>query len=263
MKAITRQSKAILCIAAAMLLRGAVLSAQGAPLTLNGSATLVTSANGFSVLQLTTAQVAQTGSAFTSSSVPIDKFNVFFQFRITDATSGYGPGDGIAFVLQTKGANALGAGGGSLGYGGIAPSVAVEFDTYQNAFDINDNHVAILRNGVMNDLDPQTPPYGDPYCGNYPPPFGCMSDGDIWSVWIDYDGTNLNVALADNSTTRPPNLISYPIDIPGLLGQNFAFVGFTGACGDAYENQHVFHFTAQYADAEQETVEDRGAFSEE
>ena len=29
---------------------------------------------------------------------------------------------------------------------------------------------------------------------------GCMSNGDAWSVWIDYDGIKLNVALADNST---------------------------------------------------------------
>lgn len=242
MKSVTKQSKAILCVVAAMLLRGDVVSAQFTPLTLNGSAKIVTLTKGFSVLQLTPAQVAQTGSAFSSTSVPVNKFNVFFQFRITDTTSGYGPGDGMAFVLQTEGANALGAGGGSLGYGGIAPSVAVEFDTYQNSFDINDNHVAILTNGVMTDLDPQTPPYGDPYCGNNPPPFGCMSDGDIWSVWIDYDGVNLNVALADNSTTRPANLISYPIDIPSILGQNFAFVGFTGACGDAYENHYIYHF---------------------
>ena len=227
MRAVTMRSKAILYVLAAMLLRGAVGSAQVKPLTLNGSAQIVTLTDGPSLLQLTPAQAGQTGSAFRSASVPVNKFNVFFQFRITDGSGGYGPGDGMTFVLQTQGANALGDGGGSLGYGGIAPSVAVEFDTYQNPGEINDNHVAILTNGVMTDLDPQTLPYGDPYCGNYPPPFGCMSDGDIWSVWIDYDGTNLNVAVADNSTTRPANLISYPIDIPGTLGQNGAFVGFT------------------------------------
>jgi hypothetical protein len=242
------QPKAILYANAAMLLWGAIARAQVIPdvraLTLNGSARMVQSAYG-PVLRLTSAHVNQTGSAFTSSSFPVNAFSLFFQFRITDAKSGYGPGDGIAFVLQTEGANALGAGGGSLGYGGIAPSVAVEFDTYQNSFDINDNHVAILTNGVMTDLDPQTP-YPGVYCGNYPPPFGCMSDGDIWSVWIDYDGTNLYVALADKSTTRPPNLITYPIDISGILGQNSAFIGFTAACGDAYENQYIFNVRWKY-----------------
>ena len=111
------------------------------------------------------------------------------------------------------------------GPGGIAPSVAVEFDTYPNSYGINDNHVAILTNGQMIDLDPQTP-YGITSCG-LPGMFGCMSNGDTWSVWIDYDGTNLNVALADDSTTRPANLISYPIDIGSILGHNSVFVGFT------------------------------------
>jgi len=161
----------------------------------------------------------------------------------------YGASDGMTFVLQTQGATALGANGGNLGYagagpngsGGITPSVAVEFDTWQNSpFDINDNHVAILTNGVLNDLDPQTP-YGVTNC-QPTGAFGCMSNGDVWSVWINYDGTNLNVAVADNSTTRPANLISYPIDIASILGQSSAFVGFTAGNGLGYENHYILNF---------------------
>ena len=40
--------------------------------------------------------------------------------------------DGFAFVLQNDRRFALGEGGMSLGYGGIANSLAVEFDTYYN-----------------------------------------------------------------------------------------------------------------------------------
>jgi len=49
---------------------------------------------------------------------------------------GLGCRDGIAFVVQTHGSDAVGPGTGGIGYGsngrslGIARSVAVEFDTY-------------------------------------------------------------------------------------------------------------------------------------
>jgi hypothetical protein len=158
----------------------------------------------------------------------------------------------MAFVIQADSPDALGGNGGCLGYagfgnctapfnGGIAPSIAVEFDTAQNSpYDINDNHVAILTGGVLNDADPQTP-YATTNCqptGG----FGCMNNGDVWSVWIDYDGTNLNVAIADNSTTRPANLISYPVDIPGIIGQDSAYVGFTAGTGAGAENHYILNW---------------------
>jgi len=37
-----------------------------------------------------------------------------------------------------------------------------------------------------------------------------MNNGDIWSVWIEYDGTNLHVAVADYSVVRPADLIQLP-----------------------------------------------------
>jgi hypothetical protein len=69
-----------------------------------------------------------------------------------------------------------------------------------------------------------------------------MANGDIWYVWIDYDGANLHVALADNSATRPADLIDYAIDLPSLLGQTSAFVGFTASTGAGYENHLVAHW---------------------
>jgi len=209
-------------------------------LTLNGSAKIVTGPQGGSVLWLTPAQQLQAGSAFTTDSIafgPKFKFSTFFQFQMTDPGY-YGASDGMTFVLQTQSATALGAGGGDLGYLGITPSVAVEFNTWQNVpFDINDNDVAVLTNGDITGLDPQTP-YGVTNCQPSTGAFGCMSNGDTWSVWIDYDGTNLRVAIADTSTTRPADLMSYPIDIASILGQSSAFVGFTAGTGAGFEN-HV------------------------
>jgi hypothetical protein len=130
-------------------------------LTINGSAKLVNGPQGGSALWLTPSASGLAGSAFTTDSIeftPEYRFSTFFQFKMGD-TGGIAPADGMTFTLQTEGATALGGTGGDLGYVGITPSIAVEFDTYQNAWDISDNHVAILTDGQTNDLDPQTP-YG-------------------------------------------------------------------------------------------------------
>jgi len=220
--------------------------------TLNGSATMQEMEGGRFRLLLTPSETAQAGSAFITKPVSFHTGNTFsytFQFQMTDPV--YQASDGMTFVLQTQGPTAVGGNGGCLGYagapvqsncppadGGMSPSVAVEFDTYQNTpYDINDNHVAILTNGQVNDLDPQTP-YGVTNCqptGG----FGCMNNGDVWYVWIDYDGTTLEVALADNSDVRPANLIEYAIDIPGMLGGSSAYVGFTAGTGLGTENHYV------------------------
>ena len=209
-------------------------------LTLNGSARVLATPNGRSVILLTPAKQSRAGSAFTTNSIvfnPRYTFRTFFQFQMTDPGA-QGAADGMTFVLQTESANALGGDGGSLGYMGITPSVAVEFDTWQNAGDINGNHVAILTDGQLNDIDPQTP-YGVTNCQPSAGVFGCMSNGDLWSVWIDYDGRSLNMAIADNSTERPANLISQPIDLLRILGQNSAFAGFTAGTGSALQNHII------------------------
>ena len=235
----------------------ATASAQGAgDLTLNGTAKLVTGPHGAKTLSLTTAQIGQDGSAFTTTIIPFDsryRFETFFQFAMTDP-GGIGAADGIAFVLQTEGPNALGAAGGSLGYAGIKPSVGVEFDTFYNSgLDLNGNQVAILKNGNVAGIA-AIAPYGETNCQPPTGVFGCMGNGDIWSVWIDYDGTNLNVAIADQSLTRPANLISYPINIPKLLGQNSAYAGFTSATGNGVENHEIlfWHFSPAPADPKEE-----------
>lgn len=54
--------------------------------------------------------------------------------------------DGIVFALQQVSTSVGGAGFG-IGYQGIAPSIAVEFDTYKNSYDPSYDHIAILQNG--------------------------------------------------------------------------------------------------------------------
>lgn len=58
-------------------------------------------------------------------------------------------GDGLAFVVQNDNAIALGAGGMSLGFGGLRRALAVEFDSFFNAEqqDAFENHVSVLVSG--------------------------------------------------------------------------------------------------------------------
>jgi hypothetical protein len=222
-------------------------------LTINGHATTAVTADG-TVLRLTPAATGQSGSAFSTSQITLgagNTFSTFFQFRFTEP-GGISPADGITFVLQTVDNNVGGAGGG-LGYLGIAPSVAVEFDTFPNgpgANDPNGNHVAVDTNGLLN--GPGVIVNGQSNCTNVATVIGtpnCMANGNLWSVWIDYDGTTLFVALTEGSTVRPANIIEQTIDLVAILGQNTAFVGFTAATGSGFENQDIvnWQFTNTFA----------------
>lgn len=222
-----------------------------AGLTLNDDATTAVTGDG-TVLRLTPAGTGQGGSAFTTSQISLGvgaSFSTFFQFRFTNP-GGISPADGMAFVLQTVNNNVGGIGGG-LGYLGISPSVGIEFDTFPNgagANDPNGNHVAVDTNGAFN--GPGVIVNGQSLCTNIFSVGGtpnCMANGNIWSVWIDYDGTTLQVALADNSIVRPANIISQAINIAGVLGQTTAFIGFTAATGSGFENQDILNW--QFVDA--------------
>ena len=126
----------------------------GADLTCNGNAALVTTSDG-RVLRLTPALFNQSGSAFSTSQIALgagDTFSTFFQFRFTQP-GGIDPADGITFTLQTVSNTAGGAGGG-MGYAGLTPSVAIEFDTFNNGGNDGNssNHIAIDIDGHI--IDP-------------------------------------------------------------------------------------------------------------
>ena len=234
-------------------------------LTFQGSAGTAVTGDG-TVLRITPASGSQSGAAYSTSAITLgtsDTFSTTFQFRFTNP-GGWDPADGITFVLAAS-PTGLGSGGVGMGYAGVNNSVAIEFDTYNNAgygLGNNDgnssNHVSIDTNGILTNAD-ITNVYGNGSCGfpsggnpnqNSYTANGCMSNGDLWTVTIGYDGSDLSVSLLDPAIGTVFDAISnYAINISSLLGTNQAYVGFTAGTGAGWENHDVVNW--QFADTTQ------------
>ena len=206
-----------------------------AGLTLNGSATgnLNNGIDPNPVLRLVPATIGQSGSAFSSTSINAADFSTFFEYRLTDPggitdLSGQSGADGFVFVVQPVSAS-IGGGGGGLGYQGISPSVGVEFDTFHNSFDPDTNHVGIDINGNVDSNSQGNTVFVSPR----------FDDGNLWSAWIDYDGTTLEVRTNQTGVRPVAALLSVNIDIATIIGQATAFVGFTAGTGSAYANHDI------------------------
>ena len=221
-----------------------------------GGLTLVGSANNTDVpgqLELTPAANGQSGAAYSTTPILLgagDSFSTQFQFQFTNQ-GGINPADGITFVLAAN-PNGLGQAGSGLGYSGVPNSVALAFDTFNNG--LNDgnssNHTYVSIDGNVANGSPlanqaQQNVYGNAECDfdvGYTQP-GCLSNGDVWTVTITYDGNVLNEVISDPAENASFDAInSYAIDIASYLGTNTAFVGFTGSTGGGYAQQNVLNW---------------------
>lgn len=164
------------------------------------------------------------------SATPIDpgrSFSTSFTFVISNIT------DGLAFVLQSAAPTALGNTGGGLGYGSlpgdsakqIAPSLAIEFDTWDNSPDGFDpaghQHIAVTSNGDIT----QHLVWGDPG-------FSMWGSGPVY-VWITYAAPTRALAVfASQTANRPANaLFTYTVNLASVVGTKPTYAGFTGGTG--------------------------------
>ncbi len=189
----------------------------GSLLTLNGNA-----AYSSNLLRLVPNATNQAGSAYLASPITVAGTTSFHtHFRMVFGNGG----EGMTFVIQGSGSNALGSNGAGLGYTGIGTSVAVEFDTHQDAAeDANGNHVAVRTNGSTTTL--ATTATGVP----------TMNNATI-DAWIDYDGTanEIKVFVASTNTKPASPVIDYVgLDLTGVGSSGY--VGFTASTGSATKN---------------------------
>ena len=207
-------------------------------LTCVGSATSATP-----VLRLTPATGNQSGAAYSNTAVALGAGGIFstqFQYRFTN-TGGIAPADGITFVLAAN-PTGLGSFGGGIGYEGVANSVAIEFDTFNNGETGGSNHVGLNTNGVLSNNNGVSP-YGvqAPCAAVGNTTAGCMSNGNVWTVKIGYDGTNLTASVQDGGSAVE-NLINASINVAAILGTTNAFVGFTAGTGSGFERHDILNW---------------------
>jgi hypothetical protein len=140
--------------------------------------------------------------------------------------------DGLTFTIQNQGLNAVAGGiGGTLGYQGIAPSIAVKFDTFNNDGE-GVNSTGLYTNGAA----PTVPAI------DLTPSGIDLHSGDTMHAHLTYDGTTLTLTLTD-TVTGATFTAPFTINIPSTVGGNTAFVGFTAATGGTTSAQDILNWT--------------------
>lgn len=197
-------------------------------LRLNGTAAVTGGA-----LRLTSGLRSQAGTAWSTTRLNTEKtFQTTFDVSMT---GGVTHADGLAFVLQTDGPSVVGGRGGSIGYGGLTHSVAVELDTYRNPNDPDNSHVAIVTGGRSD----------DPATAVSVPLFG-----QTLRIRINYDARTklMKVRLRSvEAGTAEVKLLTQEVDLREALGSRRAWMGFTAATGQEMATQEIHNWTVKVA----------------
>ena len=189
-------------------------------LQLNGSAMESNNA-----IVLTDGNGNEVGTVFTTGQVSTKKFEARFRFQLVRCQA-----DGFVFCLQSGSPTAKGANGEGIGYAGIDHSIAVKFDSWDNAGEGQDS-TGLFDNGAV----PTVPaidlaPYGIK-----------LRDGNPIDVDITYDGSFMHVTETDVYTQGSAEQ-SYQVDVSKYTGAK-AYAGFTASTGSSTETAVLLGWT--------------------
>lgn len=195
-------------------------------------------------IRLVPAAYFQGGSVwFNTKQRVADGFESTFTFQVSEPGSNppWVPGaDGMAFVLQNSSVYE-GSLGGGIGYGDIANSLAVEFDTYDNNPDNNPepngNHISVQSRGLEPNSPDQSASLG------WTTDIADMKDGNRHTARVRYIPGRLEVYFDDLS--RP--VITIPIRLDTLLhlDDGKCWMGFTAATGGSWANFDLFSLNSE------------------
>ena len=216
----------------------------GSQIVLNGSAVQMDR-----FLRLTPSLRIQRGSAWLADRQDVQNgFSTMFQFQMTargdvfpnGITEDTG-GDGFTFVIQNADPKAMGYPGGGMGYAGITNSLAVEFDTWDNnesghflLRDPDDNHISVQTRGT--DANSEFKGCSLGLTPNLPE----LSDGEVHTVKIEYVPGTLIVYVDDMEL--PVLAVKVDLSTTLALEDGKAWVGFTAATWDAFENHDILNW---------------------
>ncbi|CAD5335417.1 unnamed protein product [Arabidopsis thaliana] len=203
------------------------------------------------LLQLTNASEHQMGHAFHkkpiefSSSGPLS-FSTHFVCALVPKP-GFEGGHGIVFVLSpsmdfthAESTRYLGIFNASTNGSSSYHVLAVELDTIWNPDfkDIDHNHVGIDVNSPISVAIASASYYSDMKGSNES--INLLSGNPI-QVWVDYEGTLLNVSVAPLEVQKPTRpLLSHPINLTELFpNRSSLFAGFSAATGTAISDQYI------------------------
>ena len=204
---------------------------------LNGNASTTSSECSAAVTTylLTPQQNNQSGQIWYTNKVNLTQsFDIQFQMFLGTKCYTCGGADGICFVFQQQSTSAGSAGGG-LGYAGITPSIAAEFDTYQNGWDPAYCHTAIEKNGDVDHTDGSGnnlagPVQLDPTNPNIP-------DGNWHNMEVTWNPTSMTMSVYFDCNLR----LTYTGDIINSIfgGNPNVYWGFTAGTGGGDNTQEV------------------------
>ncbi|MCH2197914.1 MAG: gliding motility-associated C-terminal domain-containing protein [Flavobacteriales bacterium] len=184
--------------------------------------------------RLTTTQTFQNGAVWYADQIDLtEPFDISFLMNLGNI-DGNGA-DGICFVLQTVGNNALGDAGGGLGFLGFSPAFGIEFDTWSNTQygDPLFDHIGMISNGDVSHISGNA--IGSPVQTSQDS-FN-VEDGEDHQVRIIWDPTDMSMEVYWDCVFRTSETIDLINDI--FNGQSNVYWGFTAATGGSFNNQTV------------------------
>ncbi|MEP7197768.1 MAG: M43 family zinc metalloprotease [Saprospiraceae bacterium] len=182
---------------------------------------------------LTEEKTTQAGSVWYEDKIDLNSdFDINFQINL--GCLDQNGADGIAFVLQPI-STAIGVSGGGMGYQNVKPSLAVEFDTWQNR-EYGDpfyDHVAVIRNGNIDHR------LSDNLAGpaQILPAFGNIEDCKFHNGIIRWQATKKKLDVYLDCRL----IISYQGDVVQSIfgGDPRVFFGFTAGTGGSVNTQQI------------------------
>lgn len=192
---------------------------------INGSTTITTNE-----ATLTRAIGNQGGSIWSNQKIDLSKdFKISTELNF--GTNDGGGADGIAFVLQPLSSD-LGGSGGVLGFQGISPSIAIEFDTWFNAGidPLPQDHIAIIKNGRPDNISAHS---------EFNPPIVLpnIEDGLWHEAVFEWNATTQKLKVTFDNIVRFDTTINIVNSV--FLGNTIVYWGFTAATGAAVNIQKV------------------------